>query len=85
MNAAALFAAKTPRERRDAYQQLAEEQLEAARVIAGQYPPKVGDVERARQHIAKALRALQEVEAHVRLMEEENAPFVVALHRRGAF
>jgi hypothetical protein len=41
MNAAQLFAAATPRERRDAFQREAEEQLETARAIAGQYPPKV--------------------------------------------
>jgi hypothetical protein len=85
MNAAQLFAAATPRERRDAFQREAEEQLETARAIAGQYPPKVADVERARKHIAKALRALQELEAQIRLMDDANAPFVTALRRRGGW
>lgn len=58
--------------------------LETAAEVLRQTPIRVGDLERARGLVAKALREAQELEAHLVATSDASRAFLAALARRSA-
>jgi uncharacterized protein (DUF58 family) len=65
------------------YAELAGDELEAAVTVLRQTPPRQLDVDRTRDHLSRALRALQELEAELQVRAESSEGFREALARRG--